>query len=86
MRNCANESDKIIINTDSISLIEPTGLNIFRYNLGSLVKHTMKFFFTGEKASFLTETLPYKNRSYFKINSEGSNNISDKISGEDLFY
>lgn len=66
MRNCLKETDKIIIQTDSISSIEPFGLNAFRYNLGSLAKHSMKFVFTGEKARSLIETWPANSRPELK--------------------
>ncbi|MDP3285032.1 MAG: hypothetical protein Q8M56_11450 [Desulfobacterales bacterium] len=71
MRNCLKETGKTFIHTDFISRIEPFGLNIFRYNLGSLAKHPMQFVFTGEKAPSLVETWPDNGRPELKIN-EGS--------------
>jgi len=70
MRNCLNETGKIFIHTDSISRIEPFGLNIFRYNLGSLVKHAIKFVFTGENALSFIETWPDNGRPEVKFNAE----------------
>lgn len=67
MRNCLKETGKIIIHTDYIDHIEPLGLNIFRYNLGSLVKHSMQFVFTGEKALSLIETWPNNSRPEIKV-------------------
>lgn len=82
MRNCLKETEKIIIYTDSICHIEPFGLNIFRYNLGSLVKYPRKFVFSGENAFPLIETWPRNGRPEYKIKKEHAYNSS----GEHLFY
>ena len=76
MRNCLKETGKIFIHTDSVSRIEPLGLNIFRYNLGSLVKHPMQFVFTGEKALPLIETWPDNDRP--EVNQESSYNYQNR--------
>jgi anti-anti-sigma factor len=56
MRNCREESGKILINTDSISNIDSSGLDILRNKMGSLIKNQMQFVFTGEKAPYMTES------------------------------
>ncbi|RPH49288.1 MAG: hypothetical protein EHM85_14400 [Desulfobacteraceae bacterium] len=74
MRNCLQETDKIFIHTDSISNIEPSGLDIFRVNMGSLARHPMQFVFTGEKALALIETWPDNSRPELKVNEVPSMN------------
>jgi hypothetical protein len=85
MRNCLEETDKVIIHTGSISRIEPFGLNVFRYNLGTLVKYPMKFVFTGEKASSLIETWPDNSRPEFKVKQESRYNYKGKTFEEHQF-
>ncbi len=68
MRNCLEDTGKIFIHTDSISNIDPLGLNVFRYNLGSLSRHQMRFVFTGEKALSLVEAWPDNRRPELKLN------------------
>jgi anti-anti-sigma regulatory factor len=86
MRNCVNEPEKIIINTDSVCNMEPVGLSIFRYNLGSLVRHPAKFVFTGDKASFLIETWPEKGRPGTDVKHESFFDYRNMDKGEHLFY
>ena len=86
MRNCLKETDKIFIHTDSISRIEPFGLNIFRYNMGSLVKHPMQFVFTGEKALSLIETWPDNGRPELKVKQESRYNYQNKTLEDHLFF
>ena len=85
MRNCLKETDKIIIQTDYIGSIEPFGLNTFRYNLGSLTKHSMKFVFTGEKAPCLIETWPANSRPELKMKTERRYNYQNRADAN-LFY
>jgi anti-anti-sigma regulatory factor len=83
MRNCLNEPDNIFINTDSVSRIETFGLNMFRYNLGSLVNHPIKFVFTGENALSLIKTWPDNGRHELKSEKRKSLN---KTFENHLFY
>jgi anti-anti-sigma regulatory factor len=83
MRNCLKETDKIFIHTDSIRHIEPFGLNMFRYNLGSLVKHPIKFVFTGENALSLIKTWPDNGRPELK--SEKRKSLNKTVENH-LFY
>lgn len=78
MRNCLKETDQIIIQTDYIGSIEPLALNLFRYNIGSLVKHSTKFVFTGEKALSLVETWPADSRPEIKKKTERQYNYQNK--------
>jgi hypothetical protein len=79
MRNCINETEKIVIHTDSVGNIDPVGLNIFRYNLGSLVKQPTKFVFTGEKASYFTETWSDSSRLEFELEKERPRNYQNRM-------
>jgi len=85
MRNCINEPE-IFIHTDSISQMEPFGLNIFRYNLGSLAKYPTKFVFTGEKALSLIETWPDNSRPEFEVEKERPRNYQYSMLEEHIFY
>jgi anti-anti-sigma factor len=86
MKNCINETEKIIIDTDSIGYMEPFGFSIFRYNLGSLARHRMKFVFTGEKASSLMEAWPGDNRPDYHATPESAFNRQSNGFGNELFY
>lgn len=86
MRNCLKETVKIFINTDYISRIDPLGLNIFRYNLGSLDRHRKQFVFTGEKAFSFIETWPDNSRPELKVKQESHYNYQDRTFEEHLFY
>lgn len=74
MRNCIRENGKIFIHTDSIINIDPSGLDIFRFNMGYLARHPMRFVFTGENAPSLIETWPDNSRPELKVNGEPSLN------------
>ena len=86
MRDCLEETDKVIIHTGSISRIEPFGLNMLRYNLGSLVRHSTQFVFTGEKALSFIETWPDNRRPELKIKQESRYNYKSKAFEELPFY
>ena len=86
MRNCLKETDKVFIHTDSISHMEPFGLNMFQYNLGSLVKHSIKFVFTGENALSLIKTWPDNGRPELKVKQESRYNYQNKTLEDHQFY
>jgi len=86
MQNCINETEKIVIHTDFVGNIEPAGLNIFRYNLGSLIKHPTKFLFTGEKAFLLIKTWPDSCRPEFELEKERPRNYQNSMLEEHMFY
>jgi len=67
MNNCLNIHDKVFINTDYLILIEPFGVNVFRYNLGLLSKYSEHFVFTGNNARNFTECWPDHARPEFNI-------------------
>lgn len=58
MRAVSKEKSCVYINTNSIFYFEPLGLNIFRYNLGSLTNESYRFIFTGNNASLFTNAWP----------------------------
>jgi len=67
MNNCLDIYDKVFINTDYLILIEPFGINVFRYNLGLLSKHPEIFVFTGNNARNFIECWPDHVRPEFII-------------------
>ena len=67
MNNLLNIYDKVFINTDYLILIEPFGVNVFRYNLGLLSKHSEHFVFTGNNARNFIECWPENGRPEFNI-------------------
>lgn len=67
MNNCLTTHDKIFINTDYLILIEPFGVNVFRYNLGLLSKHSERFVFTGNNARNFIKCWPENRRPEFNI-------------------
>ena len=86
MRNCLNETDNIFINTDSVSRIETFGLKIFRHNLGPLVKHSIKFVFTGENALSFIETWPDNYSPELYMKQENHYNYQNNPLEERLSY
>ena len=86
MLNCLEEAEQVIIHTGSISRIEPFGLNVFRYNLGSLLRHPTKFVFIGENALSLIETWPDNSRSELNVKQKSHYNCINKTFEEHLFY
>jgi len=67
MNNSLNTYDKVFINTDYLVLIEPFGVNVFRYNLGLLSKNSGHFVFTGNNARIFVECWPDHARPEFNI-------------------
>jgi len=67
MNNCLNNHNKVFINTDYLTLIEPFGVNVFRYNMGLLLKHSKHFVFTGNNARNFIECWPENGRPEFNI-------------------
>jgi len=67
MSNRLNNLDKVFINTDYLILIEPFGINVFRYNLGLLSKYSGHFVFTGKNARIFAECWPNHARPKFNI-------------------
>ncbi|MFO7666188.1 MAG: hypothetical protein R6V76_06185 [Desulfobacterales bacterium] len=70
MNNCMNNHDKVFIDTDSLMIIEPFGINVFRYNLGRLSKHSEHFVFTGNNARNFIKCWPEHMRSELNIIKE----------------
>jgi hypothetical protein len=66
--------------------MEPAGLNIFRYNLGSLVAHPMKFIFTGEKAFLLIKTWPDTCRPEFEVIQGSTLKYQNRMLEENMYY
>lgn len=58
MRSVCEQTSSIYINTNSLFYFEPLGLNIFRYNLGSLRDKSYRFIFTGKNASIFMNAWP----------------------------
>ena len=86
MHNCLEEAEQVIIHTGSISCIEPFGLNVFRYNLGSLLRHPMKFVFIGENALSLIEKWPDNSRPELNVKQKSPYNYINRTFEEHLFF
>ena len=67
MNSGLDTNDKVFINTDYLILIEPFGVNVFRYNLGLLSKYSGHFVFTGNHARIFVECWPNHMRPEFNI-------------------
>jgi len=58
MRHARTEKSRVVIDTSALERIEPFGLNVFHYNLGSLKNHARGFIFMGPKARLFTDQWP----------------------------
>jgi hypothetical protein len=61
MNKCFSKNKKVFINTDFLCSIESFGINVFRYNIGFLIKYRNRFEFIGESAAVFVECWPRHN-------------------------